>query len=155
VRVASGREGVRRLPRFVLCVVEQKIHLRILERQRRESKRCCVYNGALRMVKELARCIEVGRARPSFAAEAEQITKDEPMPDDEKIYDDAVEIERHPDRKHTRAELRKLRTALKTIYKFGYEREFMRFLRGIGLKDESPQFAEMVELFRSLRSGKP
>ena len=113
MRVASGREGVRRLPRFVLCVVEQKIHLRILERQRRESKRCCVYNGALRMVKELARCNEVGRARPSFAAEVEQMTKDEPMPDDEKIYYDAVEIERHPGRKHTRAELRKLRTALK------------------------------------------
>jgi len=85
VRVVPGREGVRRLQRFVLREVEQKIHLRILERQRRESKRCCVYNGALRMIKELARCIELGRARPSFAAEVEQMTKDEPMPDDEKI----------------------------------------------------------------------
>jgi hypothetical protein len=81
--------------------------------------------------------------------------KDTPMPDDDEIYDDALEIERHPGRKHTRAELRKLRTALKTIYKFGDDREFMRFLRGIGLKDESPQFVEMVALFRTLRSGKP
>jgi hypothetical protein len=77
------------------------------------------------------------------------------MPDDDEIYDEAAEIERHPGRKHTRAGLPKLRAALKTIYKFGDEREFMRFLRGIGLKDESPQFAEMVELFRTLRSGKP
>jgi hypothetical protein len=37
------------------------------------------------------------------------------MPDDDDIYDEAVEIERHPGRKHTRAELRKLRTALKAI----------------------------------------
>jgi hypothetical protein len=77
------------------------------------------------------------------------------MSDDERIYDDAIEIERHPGRKHTRAELRKLRAALKNVYKYGDEREFMRFLRGIGLKDESPRFAELVGLFRSLRSGKP
>jgi hypothetical protein len=76
------------------------------------------------------------------------------MPDEEKIYDDALEIERHPGRKHTRAEIRKLRAALKGVYKYGDEREFMQFLRGIGLKDESPQFAEIVALFRSLRHGK-
>jgi hypothetical protein len=75
--------------------------------------------------------------------------------DRDEIYDDALEIERHPGRKHTRADLRKLRAALKNVYKYGDEREFMRFLRGIGLKDESPQFAELVGLFRSLRSGKP
>jgi uncharacterized protein YaeQ len=77
------------------------------------------------------------------------------MSDEDRTYDDAVEIERHPSRKHTRAELRKLRAALKSVYKYGDEREFMQFLRGIGLKDESPQFAELVGLFRSLRSGKP
>ncbi len=76
------------------------------------------------------------------------------MSRDEKIYDDAVEIERHPGRRHTRSEIRKLRAAVKGIYKYGDEREFMQFLRGIGLKDESPQFAEIVGLFRSLRRGK-
>jgi hypothetical protein len=81
--------------------------------------------------------------------------KDESMPDDDEIYAEAMEIERHPGRKHTRAELRKLRTALKAIYKYGDEREFMKFLRGIGMKDESPQFAEIVGLVRSLRRGKP
>jgi hypothetical protein len=83
------------------------------------------------------------------------MSEKEPMPDDDGVFDEAVEVERHPGRKRTRAELRKLRTALKAIYKYGDEREFMRFLRGIGLKDESPQFAELVGLFRSLRSGKP
>jgi hypothetical protein len=81
--------------------------------------------------------------------------KDKLMPDDDEIHDEAIGIEGHPGRKHTRAELRKLRAALKTIYKFGDEREFMRFSRGIGLKDESPRFAEMVALFRTLRKGKP
>jgi hypothetical protein len=60
------------------------------------------------------------------------------MSDDDRTYDDAVEIERHLGRKHTRAELRKLRAALKNVYKYGDEREFMQFLRGIGLKDDRP-----------------
>ena len=59
------------------------------------------------------------------------------MSDDEKIYDDAAEIERHPGRKHTRAEIWKLRAAVKGICKYGDEREFMQFLRGIGLKYET------------------
>lgn len=77
------------------------------------------------------------------------------MPDEDGIYDKALELERHPGRRHTRAERRTLTTALKKIYQYGDEREFMQFLRGIGLKDESPQFAELVALFRSLRRGKP
>jgi hypothetical protein len=77
------------------------------------------------------------------------------MSDEDRTYDDAVEIERHPGRKHTRAELRKLRAALKSVYKYGDEREFMQFLRGIGLKDESLQFAELVALFGPLRFGEP
>ncbi len=76
------------------------------------------------------------------------------MPDDNGIYDEVVEREKHPGRRHTRAELRTLRTALRKIYQYGDEREFMQFLRGIGLKDESPQFVELVGLFRSLRRGK-
>lgn len=54
----------------------------------------------------------------------------------------------------TRAELRAIKTALRRIYQYWDEREFMQFLRGIELKDESPQFAELVALFRSLRRGK-
>ncbi|HXZ13771.1 MAG TPA: hypothetical protein VEG64_15410 [Candidatus Sulfotelmatobacter sp.] len=44
---------------------------------------------------------------------------------------------------------------LRKIYEFGDEKELMQFLRGIGLKDESPRFAEVVNVFRSLRRGKP
>lgn len=74
---------------------------------------------------------------------------------DDDIYEDAVDLESRPRRRHTRAELRAIRSALKEYVRHGDEREFMQFLRGIGLKDESPRFAELVALFRSLRSGKP
>ncbi|MGH9745240.1 MAG: hypothetical protein ACRD59_03920 [Candidatus Acidiferrales bacterium] len=77
------------------------------------------------------------------------------MSNDDEIYDEVVEREKHPGRRHTRAERRALVIALKKIYQYGDEREFMRFLRGIGLKDESPAFAEVVALFRALKSGKP
>ena len=77
------------------------------------------------------------------------------MTDEDGIYDEVVERERHPGRKHTRAELRTLRTAIRKIFQYGNEQEFMKFLRGIGLKDESPQFVELVALYRSLRRGKP
>jgi len=76
------------------------------------------------------------------------------MPDDDGIYDEIAEREKHPERRYTRAELRALRTALRRIYQYGNEREFMSFLRGIGLKDESPQFVELVALFRSLQRGR-
>jgi hypothetical protein len=71
------------------------------------------------------------------------------------IYEDAMDLEKRPRRRHTRAELREIRSALKKYVKYGNEREFMQFLRGIGVKDESPRFAELVALFRSLRSGRP
>jgi hypothetical protein len=73
---------------------------------------------------------------------------------DEKEIRDAIERERHPGRKHTRSELRSIENDLRKIYEFGDERELMQFLRGIGLKDESPRFAEVVSVFRSLRRGK-
>jgi hypothetical protein len=74
---------------------------------------------------------------------------------DEKEIRDAIEREKHPERKYTRAELRAMESALRKIYEYGDEREFMQFLRGIGLKDESPEFAAAVNAFRSLRRGKP
>ncbi len=43
---------------------------------------------------------------------------------------------------------------LRNILKFGDEREFMQVLRKRGIKDEDPRFAEIVKLFRDLRSGK-
>lgn len=76
------------------------------------------------------------------------------MPDDKEIRD-AIEREKHPERKRTKSELRSLENDLRKIYEFGDEKELMQFLRGIGLKDESPRFAEVVNVFRSLRRGRP
>ncbi len=73
---------------------------------------------------------------------------------DEKQIRDVIEREKHPARRHTRSELRSLENDLRKIYEFGDEKELMQFLRGIGLKDESPRFAEVVNVFRSLRRGK-
>jgi len=76
------------------------------------------------------------------------------MPDDDGIYDDAVEIERHPGRKHTRAEYRSLMADLRKIYRRGDERELMRILRRYGITDEDPRFSEIVKLFHALQGGK-
>ena len=73
---------------------------------------------------------------------------------DEKEIRDAIEREKHPARRHTQSELRSLENDLRKLYEFGDEKELMQFLRGIGLKDESPRFAEVVNVFRSLRRGK-
>jgi len=43
---------------------------------------------------------------------------------------------------------------LRRIFKYGDEREFMRVLRKYGIKDENPRFAEIVKLFRDLRTGR-
>jgi hypothetical protein len=51
----GGRDEVRGLVRFVMAVVAQKNHMRILERERGESKRSCVYIDLRRRLKELAR----------------------------------------------------------------------------------------------------
>jgi len=60
-----------------------------------------------------------------------------------------------PDKyKHTRTESNALLNDLRKIYKGGDEREFMQVLRKHGIKDENPRFAELVKLFRDLRSGK-
>jgi len=76
------------------------------------------------------------------------------MPDDKEIRD-AIEREKHPERKHTKAELRVLLNEARKVLASGDEKELMQFLRGIGLKDESPRFVEAVKAFRSLRHGKP
>jgi hypothetical protein len=60
-----------------------------------------------------------------------------------------------PDKyKHTFAELNSLRNHLKWILACNNERELMQILRKYGIKDEDPRFAEIVKLFRDLRSGK-
>jgi hypothetical protein len=56
--------------------------------------------------------------------------------------------------KHTRAEHYALLRELEPIFEFGDEREFMSVLRKHGIKDETPRFVELLELFRDLRSGK-
>jgi len=56
--------------------------------------------------------------------------------------------------KYTHSEYNALLRDLKMIYKYGDEREFMRFLRKCGIKDEDPRFAEIVKMFRDLRGGK-
>jgi uncharacterized protein (UPF0261 family) len=43
---------------------------------------------------------------------------------------------------------------LKKILRSDDEREFMRILRKLGIKDEDPRFAEAVKFFRDLRRGK-
>jgi len=43
---------------------------------------------------------------------------------------------------------------LKKILTNNDEREFMKILRKLGVKDEDPRFAEAVKFFRGLRGGK-
>lgn len=43
---------------------------------------------------------------------------------------------------------------LKKILRNDDEREFMKILRKLGIKDEDPRFAEAVKFFRDLRAGK-
>lgn len=60
-----------------------------------------------------------------------------------------------PDKyKLTRTEMNSLLRDLRRILKSGDEREFMQVLRKRGIKDEDPRFAEIVKLFRDLRSGR-
>ena len=56
--------------------------------------------------------------------------------------------------KHTYAEHNALLRDLRKVFNLGDEREFMRVLRKHGIKDEDPRFAEIVKLFRDLRTGK-
>jgi hypothetical protein len=59
-----------------------------------------------------------------------------------------------PDKfKHTKAETHALLRDLERIFQYGDEREFMQVLRKRGIKDEDPRFAEILRLFRALRSG--
>jgi len=60
-----------------------------------------------------------------------------------------------PDKyKFTWTERNTLLRDLKRIYSGNDEREFMQILRNHGIMDEDPRFAEIVKLFRDLRSGK-
>ena len=43
---------------------------------------------------------------------------------------------------------------LRKILRHDDEREFMKILRKLGIKDEDPRFAEAVKFFRDLRGGK-
>jgi hypothetical protein len=54
----------------------------------------------------------------------------------------------------TREEQAALLRELKKILRSDDEREFMKILRKLGIKDEDPRFAEAVKFFRDLRGGK-
>jgi len=56
--------------------------------------------------------------------------------------------------KLTRVEMNALLRDLRKILQYGDEREFMQVLRKHGIKDEDSRFAEILKLFRDLRSGK-
>jgi hypothetical protein len=56
--------------------------------------------------------------------------------------------------RHTPAERRALLRELRWIYDTKDEQELMQILRRNGVKDENPRFAEVLQLFRELRSGK-
>jgi hypothetical protein len=56
--------------------------------------------------------------------------------------------------KRTYRERNALMRDLEQIFKHGDEREFMQVLRKHGIKDEDARFAEIVKMFRALRSGK-
>jgi hypothetical protein len=72
-----------------------------------------------------------------------------------KEYDDAVDLEIRPGRKHTRKERAALLGDIRKIFQHGDEREFMKFLREHAIPDEDPRFSELVKLFRASRSAKP
>jgi hypothetical protein len=56
--------------------------------------------------------------------------------------------------KHSHAEHNALMRDLENVFRLGDELEFMRVLRKHGIMDENPCFAELLRLFRDLRSGK-
>ena len=56
--------------------------------------------------------------------------------------------------RHTKTERNALLHDLERLRRPEDEREFMQLLRKHGIRDEDPRFAELVELFRQLRSGK-
>lgn len=56
--------------------------------------------------------------------------------------------------KYTRAERRKIANDLSKVFKYGDELEFMRFLRGLGIKDQDARFVQLLKSFRDARSGK-
>ena len=59
-----------------------------------------------------------------------------------------------PELKHTRREIRSLKVDVRKLLKYGTELDLMRFLRGIGIKDEDPRFGPIVRTYRALKSGR-
>jgi hypothetical protein len=54
----------------------------------------------------------------------------------------------------TRRQIQGLKRDLKKIFKWGTELDFMQILRENGIKDEDPDFAIAVRLWREQRRGK-
>jgi len=57
-------------------------------------------------------------------------------------------------KQHTRREIQSYKPDVKKLLKFGTEFDLMRYLRGIEIFDEDPRFAQAVNVYRMLKSGK-
>ena len=57
-------------------------------------------------------------------------------------------------KQHTRREIQSYKPDVKKLLKFGTEFDLMQYLRGIEIFDEDPRFAQAVNVYRMLKSGK-
>lgn len=57
-------------------------------------------------------------------------------------------------KQHTRREIQSYKADVKKLLKFGTEFDLMQYLRGIEIFDEDPRFAQAVNAYRMLKSGK-
>jgi hypothetical protein len=63
-------------------------------------------------------------------------------------------VKKPPELKHTGGEIRSMKVDVRRLLRFGTELDLMRFLRGLGIKDEDPRFGPIVKTYRGLKSGK-
>jgi hypothetical protein len=81
------------------------------------------------------------------------------MPADEEDIRDVMEEEtrrgsrRKPLDSAARAKLRRLRQDLRRALLWGDEKELMRIIGELEWKDESPEIAQILKIFRALRGG--
>jgi len=57
-------------------------------------------------------------------------------------------------KQHTRKEIQSFKPDVRRLLKFGSELDLMQYLRGIEIFDEDPRFAQAVNVYRMLKSGK-
>jgi hypothetical protein len=57
-------------------------------------------------------------------------------------------------KQHTRREIQSYKPDVGKLLRFGTELDLMQYLRGIEIFDEDPRFAQAVNAYRKLKSGK-